>query len=76
MPFTAEQLENFHHFAQVRLQAVPAESLEELVDLWRLEHPDAEEQADTHHAIRQGLADEEMVSEIPGTFSSFPHNGR
>lgn len=57
MPFTAEQLESFHRFAQVRLQAVPAESIEELVDLWRLEHPDAEEQADTHHAIRQGLSD-------------------
>lgn len=57
MPFTSEQLENFHHFAQVRLQAVPAESHEELVDLWRLEHPDAEEQAARHHAIRQGLTD-------------------
>jgi predicted transcriptional regulator len=57
MPFTSDQLDDFHHFAQVRLRTEPAESLEELVDLWRLEHPTGEEQADTHEAIRQGLAD-------------------
>jgi predicted transcriptional regulator len=28
-----------------------------VVDLWRLEHPAAEEQAEVHDAIRQGLAD-------------------
>lgn len=57
MSFTSEQLESFHHFAQVRLQTEPAESLEELVDLWRLEHPSDEEQVEVHEAIRQGLAD-------------------
>ena len=57
MPFTSDQLENFHQFAQVRLRTEPAESLEELVDLWRIEHPSDDEQADTHEAIRQGLAD-------------------
>lgn len=57
MPFTSDQLENFHHFAQVRLQTAPAESLEELVDLWRLEHPMSEEQAEVHAAIREGLED-------------------
>jgi hypothetical protein len=41
----------------VRLQDTAAESIEELVDLWRLEHPTPEEQAEVHEAIRQGLAD-------------------
>ena len=62
MSFTSDQLEDFHQFAQVRLQTEPAESLEELVDLWRLDHPSDEEQADAHAAIRQGLADIEAVA--------------
>lgn len=57
MSFTFDELENFHQFAQVHLQSEPAESLEELVDLWRLEHPTAEEQAEVHEAIHQGLED-------------------
>jgi predicted transcriptional regulator len=57
MSFTSDELERFHHFAQMHLQSELAESLEELVDLWRLEHPAAEEQAEVHDAIRQGLAD-------------------
>jgi hypothetical protein len=57
MSLTSDELENFHHFAQVRLQSSPPDSLEELVDLWRLERPTPEEQAEVHEAIRQGLAD-------------------
>ncbi len=57
MSVTSDELENFHHFAQVRLQTAPVESLEELVDIWRLEHPSADERAEIHDAIRQGLAD-------------------
>ena len=57
MSVSSDELENFHQFAQVRLQSAPAESLEELVDMWRLEHPTPDEQAEIHEAIQQGLAD-------------------
>jgi predicted transcriptional regulator len=57
MPVSLDQLDDFHRFAQQRVQAEGAESLEELCDLWRIEHPSTEEQAEIHEAIRQGLAD-------------------
>ena len=57
MSVSLDQLDDFHRFAQQRLQNSDTESLEELVDLWRIEHPSAEEQAEIHEAIRQGLAD-------------------
>jgi hypothetical protein len=54
---THEQLDSFHRFAQQKLQNGGAESLEELLDLWRIENPTDEVKADIHAAIRQGLAD-------------------
>jgi predicted transcriptional regulator len=57
MPVSLDQLDDFHRFAQQKLQDEGAESLEELCDLWRIEHPSMEEQAEIHEAIRQGLAD-------------------
>jgi predicted transcriptional regulator len=57
MSSISDEFASFTQFANVRLQSEPVESLEELVDLWRLEHPTAEEQADVQDAIRQGLAD-------------------
>jgi hypothetical protein len=57
MSATFDQLAAFQQFAVQKVDAGEAESLEELFDLWRLEHPTPEEQADIHAAIRQGLAD-------------------
>ena len=52
-----DQLAAFQQFAHQKVDAGEAETLEELFDLWRLEHPTPEEQAEIHEAIRQGLAD-------------------
>jgi len=57
MSVTCDELNDFHHFALGRLQTEPAESLEELVDLWRLEHPSPDEQAEVHEAIREAMDD-------------------
>jgi len=57
MSVTSGQLEAFHRFAQQKLQNGGAESIEELFDLWRIEQPSPEEQAEIHAVIRQGLAD-------------------
>ncbi len=57
MPVTLEQLEDFHRFAQAKVGNGGVESMEELVDLWRIEHPSPEEQAEIHAIIRQGIAD-------------------
>jgi hypothetical protein len=57
MSVTLTELESFHQFAQAKLANGGADSLEELCDLWRLEHPTPEESADIHEAIREGLAD-------------------
>jgi hypothetical protein len=57
MSVTHSELDGFHRFAQDKLQSGGAESLEELCDLWRIEHPSADEEAEIHSAIRQGLAD-------------------
>ncbi len=57
MSTTHDLLAAFQQFAHRKVDAGEAESLEELFDLWRLEHPTAEEQAEVHEAIRQGIAD-------------------
>jgi hypothetical protein len=57
MLVTQQDLDSFHHFAQQKLQNGGAESIEELFDLWRIEHPTPEEQAEIHAIIRQGVAD-------------------
>jgi len=57
MLVTQEDLDSFHRFAQQKLQNGGAVSIEELFDLWRIEHPTLEEQEEIHAAIRQGLAD-------------------
>jgi hypothetical protein len=57
MSTTLDELAAFQQFAVQKVDSGEAESLEELFDLWRLEHPTAEEQAEIHEAIRQGLAD-------------------
>lgn len=57
MLVTQQDLDSFHRFAQQKLQNGGAESIEELFDLWRIEHPSPKEQAEIHAVIRQGLAD-------------------
>lgn len=57
MPVSLDQLDDFHRFAQQKLQSGGAESLEELCDLWRIEHPSDEESVEIHEAITRGLAD-------------------
>ena len=65
MSLSLDQLEDFHRFAQQKLQSGDVESLEELCDLWRIEHPSAEEEADIQEAFRQGLADIEAGNYRP-----------
>jgi hypothetical protein len=57
MSSVSDEFASFSQFAHVRLQSEPVESLEELVYLWRLEHPSDEGQGDVHAAIREGLED-------------------
>jgi hypothetical protein len=52
-----DDLAAFQQFALQKVNAGEAESLEELFDLWLIEHPTPEEQAEVHEAIRHGLAD-------------------
>jgi len=52
-----DDLAAFQQFALQKVNAGEAESLEELFDLWLIEHPMPEEQVEVHEAIRQGLAD-------------------
>jgi hypothetical protein len=57
MPVAQQDLDSFHRFAQQKLQNGGAESIEELFDLWRIENPSPDEQAEIHAIIRQGIAD-------------------
>jgi hypothetical protein len=57
MLVTQQDLDSFHQFAQAKLQNGGAESIEELFDLWRINCPTPEDEAEIHAAIRQGLAD-------------------
>lgn len=77
MSTALDDLAAFQRFAQQKVDSGEVESLDELFDLWRLEHPTAEEQAEIHEAIRQGLADieagryrpvEEVMGELRAKF--------
>jgi hypothetical protein len=57
MSIVHDELAGFQHFAEQKIRGGDVESLDELFDLWRLEHPTPDEQADVHAAIRQGLDD-------------------
>lgn len=66
MPTSQEQLDSFHAFALGKLQNGGAEiSLMQLVQLWRLENPTADEQAEVIAAIKQGQADIEAGNYRP-----------
>jgi hypothetical protein len=57
MSITFTELESFHQFAQAKLANGGAESLEELCDLWRIEHPSPEDSAAVHEALREATED-------------------
>jgi len=57
MSIVEDELAEFHRFAEEKLRAGDAASLDELFDLWRIEHPAPDEAADVDAAIREGLAD-------------------
>ena len=58
MGTTQETLDSFHRFASEKLANGDSElSVADLYNLWRLENPTAEEQADLDVAISEGLAD-------------------
>jgi predicted transcriptional regulator len=57
MSISSDDLNRFHQFADEKLRTAGAESMDELFDLWRIEHPSPEEQAEIDEAIREGLAD-------------------
>jgi hypothetical protein len=67
MSATLDELEDFQRFAKQQVQSGADGSLAELFDRWSLEHPSAEEQADVHDAIRQGLADIEAGRSRPAS---------
>ena len=68
MPVTQHQIDSFHRFATERLSNGQVElSIDELYEVWRLENPTPEEQADIHAAIQRGLADVDAGRYEPAT---------
>ncbi|HUG94102.1 MAG TPA: hypothetical protein VML55_24945 [Planctomycetaceae bacterium] len=58
MTVTREQLDNFHEFAARQLDNGGSElSLEQLLDLWRIENPAPDERSENVAAIRQAVDD-------------------
>jgi hypothetical protein len=57
MSVSLDQLDDFHRFAQQKLQAEGAESLEELCDLWRIENPSEDEAAEIDEALAEAMED-------------------
>jgi hypothetical protein len=59
MAITKADLSAFHRFAEDRLANRGAESLQELVDLWELEHPTAELHAQNVAAVQAAIREME-----------------
>ncbi len=58
MPLTQEQLDSFHRFATQKINTGCTDmTMRELLQLWALDNPSAEEQADVAAIIRQGDKD-------------------
>lgn len=53
MPVTLTELESFHQFAQQKLRNGGAESVEELLHIWR----EAQEREEVHEALREATED-------------------
>jgi hypothetical protein len=58
---TLEQIDrftdDFRRFAETRLNSGPAQSVQDLVDLWRIENPTPLEEAEAQDAIERGIED-------------------
>jgi hypothetical protein len=59
MAITKEDLNAFHQFAEDRLASRGAESLQELVDMWELEHPTTELHCQNVAAVQAAIRDME-----------------
>jgi hypothetical protein len=57
MAITNDDLNAFHHFAEVTLANRGAETLQELVDLWELEHPAPQLHGENVAAVRAAIRD-------------------
>jgi len=57
MSVTNSDIDQFCSFAKSQIAVHNPESISELVDLYLLEHPSPEEQAEIRAAIARGLAD-------------------
>jgi len=57
MSVVHDEFAGFQHFAEEKLRTGSVESLDELFELWRIEHPTPDEEADVHAAICDGLKD-------------------
>ena len=58
MSITQDQLDNFHQFATEKLGNGGADlSWPELFDLWRIENPTADQQAEIYAALDESLND-------------------
>jgi hypothetical protein len=58
---TLEQIDrftdDFRRFAETRLKNGPAQSVQDLVDLWRIENPSPLEMAEARAAVKRGIED-------------------
>jgi hypothetical protein len=59
MSITNDDLNAFHQFAEAILASHGAESLQELVDIWEMEHPIPARQAQDVAAVRVAIRDME-----------------
>lgn len=59
MSVTQEDLNAFHHFAEARLVSGGVESLQDLVDIWEIEHPAPELHAQNIAAVQAAIRDME-----------------
>jgi len=57
LPITAADLDQFHEFARQKLGNGGADSLEELVELWKSQTLNSDELKESLHALEQGIAD-------------------
>jgi predicted transcriptional regulator len=65
MTVTKNELAQFQVFAEEKLSHGSAESIEQLVDLWRLANPTDEQAAEDLAAIQRGVADADAGRTVP-----------
>ncbi len=59
MSISKSDLDAFHQFAEAKLATHEAQSLQELVDFWEIEHPSPELHAENVAAVRAAIRDME-----------------